>query len=141
MPRLTKRLTPSWAALVLLALAACTPQEAQQGIPDSIRAPALSTSVTPTEGRAPVYDFARYPDDVWRYHLTLTRKAASSCGYQPITYPGYQGCIFSTLDGYVRAEENPALTDLHEHLPLNFRYRPDRPDRPIALLPQPFKMS
>jgi hypothetical protein len=101
----------------------------------------VPTAVTPTPGKNPVYDFARYPDRVWDRHQTLTRQAASSCGASSFTRGGYIGCIYSTLDNYVRVESNPALSDLHVHLPLYYRYNPDRNQRPTALLPNPYPTS
>ena len=105
-------------------------------------APPLPTEVLPpTPGKSAVFDFKRYPDRIWDRHLTLTRQAASSCGVAAVSRGGYVACLYSTLDGYVAAAQNPALSDLHVHLPLTYRYNPNRNQRPTGLLASPFPMS
>ena len=112
--------------MVLLALAGCVAPSPVAG------------TITPTDGKNPVYDFARYPDAVWDRHLDLTRRASSSCGLGSTGRGDYLSCLLPTLDSYVQHEANPALSDLHRHLPLRYRYERSRNQRPLALLAEPF---
>ena len=112
--------------MVLAALAGCA------------AASPVSGNISPTDGKNPVFDLARYPDAVWDRHLDLTRRAASSCGLGSSGWNQYLSCLMPTLDGYVQHEANPALSDLHRHLPLHYRYERSRNDRPLALLAAPF---
>jgi hypothetical protein len=111
---------------VLVALAGC------------VATSPVSAVITPTEGKNPVFDFARYPDAVWDRHLDLTRKASSSCGLGSTGRGDYLSCLMPTLDAFVRHENNTALSDLHRHMPLRYRYERSRNLRPLALLAAPF---
>ena len=112
--------------MVLAALAGC------------VATPPVSGVITPTDGKNPVFDFVRYPDAVWDRHMDLTRRASSSCGLGSTGRGDYLSCLLPTLDGYVLHEANPALSDLHRHLPLRYRYERSRNERPLALLTAPF---
>jgi len=119
-----RRLLP--VLMLLAALAGCGAASPVSGI------------ITPTDGKNPVFDFARYPDAVWDRHLDLTRRASSTCGLGSTGRGDYLSCVLPTLDAYVQHEANPALSGLHRHLPLRYRYERSRNDRPLALLAEPF---
>ena len=119
-----RRLLPLCVALA--ALAGC------------VASAPVSSVITPTEGKNPVFDFARYPEAVWDRHLDLTRRASSSCGLGSTGRGDYLSCLLPTLDAFVRHENNPAISDLHRHLPLRYRYERSRNLRPLALLTEPF---